>query len=71
MRNDVGLVQADNMIAISEDFFPHVAWDYMSSEHYALDKFTITVDEIHQAHQTREKSLNDQFSKFGKQAGAL
>ena len=43
----------------------------MNSEHYALDKFTTTVDEIHQAHQTREKSLNDQFSKFGQQAEAL
>ena len=71
MENDGGLVKADNLIAISEELFPHVAWGYMNSEHYAIDKFTTTVDEIHQAHQTREGSLNDQFSKLGKQAQAL
>jgi len=71
MINDDGLIKADNLIAISEELFSHVAWGYMSSEHYALDKSTTTVDEIHQAHQTREKSLNDQFSKLGKQAQAL
>ena len=71
MENDGGLVKVDNLIAISEELFPHVALGYMNSEHYAVDKFTTTVDEIHEAHQTRENSLKDQFSRFGKQAEDL
>ena len=40
MTNDGGLVQADNFVAIPEELVPQVAWCYMSSEHYALEKFS-------------------------------
>ena len=38
--NTGGIMQADDLVAISGKLFPHIAWGYMSSGHYALEKFT-------------------------------
>ena len=71
MENNGGLVKVDNLIAIEEELFPHVAWGYMNSKQYAVDKISTVVGDIHEGHRIRENVIMERFAKFGEQTEKL